>query len=407
MRPKVLLITPTSYYQVGPYLAAAKTLQIDLHLACNQTLALEVLNPGQSIRIDFTDTGSAVDSILEYALNTPFDAVLGVDEFSCTIAAQAAEQLKLNHNPPAAVATAHNKFMFRRHLAATDLPCPGFRLISPADNLHSLCALIDYPCVLKPLQLSASRGILRANDVCAAITATERIRALLKQMPAHPQEILVEDFIPGPEFALEGLIENGCLHRLALFDKPDPLDGPVFEESIYVTPSRLPTVQQDLLFQTTSAICTSLGLHKGPVHAELRLNDGGAWLIELATRSIGGRCSNTLNFGNGIALEELVLRNALDMPATHLLPQPGASAVMMIPIPARGRLLSVLGLEQARKIPGITALSIDIAIGAPLVPLPEGDRYLGFIFARGQTPEHATQSLRQAHSLLKFNIAAF
>ncbi len=403
---RVLLITPTSCYQIGHYLAAARHMAVDLHLACDQPPVLAGPAHGRPLQIDFADLDGAVKTLTEHTAQAAFDALLGVDELTCGIAARAAKASGIAHNPPGAVTTAHNKYLFRQHLRDGGHRCPGFELIAPADNLNSLAARRTYPCVLKPLQLSASRGVLRADTAGDFLAAAHRINTLLRNTPGQPREFLVEDYIPGSEFALEGLLENGRLRMLALFDKPDPLHGPVFEESIYVTPSRLPRVRQQQLFETTARVCASLGLHNGPVHAELRLNCAGAWIIELATRCIGGRCSSAVSFGNGVLLEELILRNALGEQTGHLPLEPGASGVMMIPIPAAGRLHSVTGLDRARRIPGITAIRIDIARGALLVPLPEGDRYLGFIFARGPHPAQVIRCLKQAHALLRINVEA-
>jgi biotin carboxylase len=401
---RLLLIIPTTSYQIGQYLAAAKQLQIDLHLACDQSSIAHTLNPENNLRVDFNNPAHTVNKIVTHARKVKIDALLGIVELSCIIAAQASQILGLTHNPPDAVATAHNKFLFRKHLQNCGLPCPTHQLIKATDTDLSAHANVSYPCVLKPLNLSASRGVIRADDTASFMRAAQRIRTLLNNIPGQSSDILVEDFIPGDEFALEGLLENGQLQVLALFDKPDPLDGPIFEESIYVMPSRLERSQQQLLVDATAEVCTSLGLHSGPIHAELRLNTQGAWLIELATRSIGGRCSNTLEFGNNVTLEEAIFRNALQLPTRHLPLQPGASGVMMIPIPAAGPLRAVHGLDQARQQSGISAIQIDIAPGTTLVPLPEGDRYLGFIFARGSTPTQVEHNLRRAHKLLHFDI---
>jgi hypothetical protein len=216
--------------------------------------------------------------------------------------------------------------------------------------------------------------------------------------------LLAEEYVPGLEVALEGLLTGGELHTLALFDKPDPLQGPFFEETIYVTPSRLPPAIQDALRTTTAAACGALGLTEGPVHAELRLNDDGPWVLEVAARSIGGLCSRTLRFGTGMTLEEIILRHALGWPIATLERERRAAGVMMIPIPRAGRLDGVRGVDDAKAVPGIEDVVISAHLGQALVPLPEGWQYLGFIFARGDTPGGVEDALRIAHAQLSFEI---
>ncbi|MEO5617579.1 MAG: ATP-grasp domain-containing protein, partial [Candidatus Eisenbacteria bacterium] len=193
------------------------------------------------------------------------------------------------------------------------------------------------------------------------------------------------------------------LRVLALFDKPDPLDGPFFEETIYVTPSRLPADQQRQIAEATVQAARALDLHDGPVHAEFRINAEGVWPIEIAPRSIGGLCSRAVRFEGGDSLEMLLLRHALADPL-EVRPDSMASGVMMIPIPGPGRLRAVRGVDEARAVPGIVELSLTRPLGAELVPLPEGAQYLGFIFSRGDDPERAERSLRECHGRLKFDI---
>jgi hypothetical protein len=210
--------------------------------------------------------------------------------------------------------------------------------------------------------------------------------------------------LPGVEVALEGILERGKLKVLALFDKPDPLEGPFFEETIYVTPSRLPEAVQQAIFVHTDQAVKALGLHHGPIHAELRVNEAGPWLLEVAGRSIGGLCSETLQFGSDISLEELILRQAIGLEVTSLDRDNRANGVMMIPIPETGILKEVTGLAEAEAVAHIDRIEITAAINYPLIPLPEGESYLGFIFAGGETPAEVEAALRQAHTKLRFRI---
>jgi biotin carboxylase len=268
---------------------------------------------------------------------------------------------------------------------------------------------VAYPCVLKPLALSASRGVIRADDPDGFVAAFRRIAAILARDDVGvsgelAEALLAEEFVPGREVALEGLLTEGGLQTLALFDKPDPLDGPFFEETIYVTPSRLPAETQTRIADVTWRACTALGLTEGPIHAELRVNDAGPWVIEVAARSIGGLCSRTLRFGTGMTLEELILRRALGWKIDSFDRERRPAGVMMIPIPRAGRLVAVHGQDAAEAVAGVEEIAITAHLGQELVPLPEGWQYLGFVFARGEAPEEVEQALRRAHARLAFEI---
>ena len=269
---------------------------------------------------------------------------------------------------------------------------------------------VDFPCIIKPLSLSASRGVIRANTPAEFIEAFQRtaklLRTLQKSEDPPAQYLLVEDYIPGIEVALEGILLAGELKTLALFDKPDPLEGPFFEETLYVTPSRLSIEVQETLHRATAEAAHALGLRHGPIHAELRYNDTGAHLIEIAARTIGGLCARTLRFGTGMSLEELVIRHAIGQQVEELQREQQAAGVMMIPVPKAGILGEVRGKTAAHCVEGIAEVNITIPIGGEVVPLPEGARYLGFIFARAETPEAVERALREAHRRLAFVILA-
>ena len=359
------------------------------------------------LAVQFAEPERAVQAIVNFARQKPVQAVLAIDDSATEIAAMASEALGLPHNSYEAALAARNKHRMRQALQAAGLPCPWFKLYDMTDDPARAAAEAPYPCVVKPLLLSGSRGVMRANDPAEFQAAFGRLARMLNSMQRAPgsTHILVESFIPGFEVALEGLLDGGRLHVLALFDKPDPLDGPFFEETIYVTPSRLPqAVQADIATGTARAAGT-LGLVRGPIHAELRVNEAGVWLVEVAGRSIGGLCSHTLRFGPGLSLEELILRQAvgLDIEDVWRL-QAGARGVMMIPIPEAGILKGVRGTEEARQVPGIESVEITAPLNYPLVPLPEGESYLGFIFASGSQPDQVEAALRQAHQRLQFQI---
>ncbi len=363
-----------------------------------------------TLPLDFKLPDKAVKDLVAYVSEHPVRTILSVDDSATVIAARACQALGFSTNSPDASFAARNKAVMRQRLADAGVPSPRFRVFHTNDDPTLIAPTVDYPCVVKPTMLSASQGVIRANDEAEFVAAFRCTRDILLAVGGEPGEkrqghILVEDYIDGFEVALEGILAEGRLTLLALFDKPDPLVGPYFEETIYVTPSRLPQATQHLILDTTVQACAALGLREGSVHAELRINDDGAWVVEVAGRSIGGLCSKILRFGTEeTSLEELIIRHAVGMEEASVQREGRAGGVMMIPIPARGILKRVEGIAKAEAVPGIEEIDITIPINYPVTPLPEGASYLGFIFARGETPEQVEAALREAHRRLKFTI---
>ncbi len=407
---RLLLLLPTTTYRTQDFLDAARTLGVEIVCASEKPSTLESLAPDNLLTLDFADPDAAASAVATFAGRHPLAAVVGVDDLTAVAAAAIAERLGLRASAAAAVAAARDKYQMRQCLAAAGVPIPRYRRIALKDDPFLAARGVAFPCVVKPLALSASRGVIRANNVDQFIAAFRRISALLARDDVTvsgdaAQFLLAEQYIPGVEVALEGLLMAGTLHPLALFDKPDPLEGPFFEETLYVTPSRLPAETQRAIERVTASACAALGLSEGPVHAELRVNDDGPWVLEVAARSIGGLCSRTLRFGTGMTLEELILRHALGWPIASLARERRPAGVMMIPIPRAGTLRAVRGTDAAAAVAGVEEVTITAHVGQALVPLPEGWQYLGFIFARAETPEAVEAALRDAHARLAFEIA--
>jgi biotin carboxylase len=400
--PRVLLLATSRSYRNEAFLRAAETLGIEV--VTGEDVPLPFLSRSAAeLALDYRDLERSVDLVARYAEKKPFDAVLGVDDSGTLLAARAAARLRLPHNDPGAAAAARNKHLMRQRFAAHGVPSPTFRLFKVTDDPAEIARRVAYPCVVKPTVLSASRGVMRANDEAELVERVLRLRRILAG--ERCDELLVEDYLPGVEVALEGLIDGGRLEVLALFDKPDPLEGPYFEETLYVTPSRLPEAAQRAIADAAARAAAALGLRMGPVHAELRFDERGPWLLEIAGRSIGGLCSRTLRFGAGATLEELILRQACGLGLEGAVREKAARGVLMLPIPRAGLLRGVEGIEEARAVPGIEDVTITAPMNAALVPLPEGDSYLGFVFARGDRPQEVEAALRLAHSRLRFDIA--
>jgi biotin carboxylase len=388
--PRVVLVLPTSTYRAADFVEAAAALGATVVVASDREQVLAATD--RALLVDFGDADGTASAVEALDGRAPVDAIVAVDDQGVVVAAEAAARLGLPHNSPEAVAATRDKAKLRRALGRAEVRQPGFRLVE-GDELPDL----PFPWVVKPLGLSGSTGVIRVDDAEAASATFARVRAIAGD-PAAP--LLVERFVPGPEVAIEGLLRGGALEVLAVFDKPDPLDGPYFEETIYVTPSRHPAVELAEVRRLAQQACTALGLTEGPVHAEARLSPDGPVLLEVAARSIGGLCARTLRFGAGVSLEELILRHALGLPTDGLVREDVAAGVMMLPIPTAGTLREVGGQDEARAVPGVVGLDITVPRGRVVRPLPEGDRYLGFLFARGDTPAEVEAALRRAHACL-------
>jgi formate-dependent phosphoribosylglycinamide formyltransferase (GAR transformylase) len=412
--PRLLLLLPSTTYRAAAFVEAARRLDIELTVASDHTSVFAEQQPERLVTLDFANPARAVTEVAAFAARHPVAAVVGVDDDTAILAATFAEALGLPHNPVAATQAARDKHRQRVLLAAAGVPVPRFRIHQLAEDPASAARDAGYPCVLKPLCLSASRGVTRVNSPGEFLAAHRVLREILgeREIVARGEEsrqYLVESFVPGPEFALEGLLDGGRLRVLALFDKPDPLDGPHFEETIYVTPSRLGGGAQQTLAECAERAALALGLVTGPVHVELRLNGEGPWLIELGARPIGGRCSQVLRFGRfpeTSSLEELLLRHALGLPIPTFDRESGAAGVMMIPVAGAGVLRGVRGVDAARSVAGVEDVVMTAHVGQTLIPLPRGAQYPGFIFARGGSAAEVETALRRAHACLAFDVTA-
>jgi len=400
---RILLLLPTTTYRATDFIEAAQRLGVHVTVASEEKNVLESKNPEGYLKLNFEDLGSVHRSVLEFSKRYPFDAVLGMDDTTVIAAAAISHALSLKSNSLESVKSARNKRLMREAFSRENLPIPNFQSFSINENPERIASKSRYPCVLKPTLLSASQGVMRVNGPNELYSAWERLRKII-QAQKTSSEVLVEDFISGQEVALEGLLEGSQLRVLALFDKPDPLEGPFFEETIYVRPSRLDSRMQEEVIACAARATKALGLETGPVHAELRINEEGPWIIEIAARPIGGRCSRALRFGLGISLEELIIRQALGFETCSLQVDPTPSGVMMIPVPRPGILKKISGVEEAKAVPGVVDILLATHIGQQLVPLPEGSSYFGFIFCREQTPQIVEERLRVAYNKLKFEV---
>jgi biotin carboxylase len=408
---RLLILASKLGYQTRSFAEAARAMGVEVVFASDRCHQLEDPWSDGAIALQFDQPEQAARRIVTQSLVRPVDGLIALGDRPLMTAAYAAGALDIIYNRPQAIENCRSKLRQREILREAGIPVPGFFSFRLDKRLDRILPRVQFPCVIKPLRLSASQGVIRANNPEEFQAAVERIRSLLASAEiqvtheAELDRLLVERYIPGAEVAIEGMVTRGNLRILAIFDKPDPLEGPYFEETIYVTPSRLPEIMQEHIADCAAATIRALGLEHGPVHAEFRVNEQGPWVLEAAPRPIGGLCSRALRFGpNRILLEELLVRHALGMSGSDLDRENDASGVMMIPVPTAGVLEGVEGEELARATPVIEDVQITARLHDFIAAWPEGSSYLGFIFARGSSPAEVEEALRSAHSHLKFEI---
>jgi formate-dependent phosphoribosylglycinamide formyltransferase (GAR transformylase) len=414
-RKRLLLFTSKLGYQTRSFDDAAAELGVELIFVTDRCHQLEDPWGDRAIAVHFESPETAAQVVLESQRGLQVDGILALGDRPAVAASHVARGLGIHYNHAAAVEACRSKLRMREIFRDVGLPTPWFRSVPVHPPPEPALLGVSFPCVLKPLSLSASQGVVRANNREEFVAAADRLRRLLESpeiratREAHLDRMLVEEYIPGREVAVEGLLTDGSLRILAIFDKPDPLEGPYFEETIYVTPSSLPASQQRAIEQCAHNAVRALGLSHGPIHAEFRVHEERVWPLEVAPRPIGGLCARALRFagentGAAIGLEELLLRHALNLPGSDLPREPSPSGVMMVPVPKSGILEKVEGEEAVRATPGITELHITARLRDYLAAWPEGSSYLGFIFAKGKTPEEVEAALHQAHAKLQFTL---
>ena len=407
MRPTVLLCTTTVGFQVRAFDDAARRAGVRLRVVSDRCDQMDDPWGDRAIPARFDRNPDLVPPVLEALGGTAVHGVLAVGDRPAWMAAQLARALRLPWHAPDAVAAATDKLLTRGRLLAAGMPVPWFVTVPGRgdDDLDRLTR-VRFPCVVKPLGLSASRGVVRADDYDGLIEARHRIATLLQRpdvravSTSDPDTLLIEGFVPGREFALDGVLERGALRVMALFEKSDPLDGPFFEETIYVTPARLPSSRQQAVAGHIARAALALGLHHGPIHAECRVDGDSVVVLEVAPRPIGGLCARAVPVidpdGRRVSLEDVLLAHALGRPLESFGHEAIASGVLMVPVPAGGRLREVEGVDEVRAMAGVTAVQMTAKVGQLLEPLPEGGAYPGFVFAQGAQPGDVVATLEQA-----------
>jgi biotin carboxylase len=406
---RILLLFPAGSYRVDAFVEAAARAGVELWLGTDLPAAFTT-HGLRTFAVDLRAPEEGAATIAIAAREAPIDGIVATNESSGVVAALAADRLGLPFASPDAAMAARDKRRMRDLLAAHGVPSPRHRVLAVGEDAARIAADVSFPCVVKPPMLTGSQGVIRADDADALVTAVARVRRILDKHGSESRgyagffDVIIEDYLPGREVAVEALMTRGAMTPLAIFDKPDELTGPYFEETIYVTPSRLSRAEQDDVLAVTERAARALGLTHGPIHVELRTHAGRASVVELAGRSIGGLCSQVFRLAAG-SLEDLLLAHAAGLPLPVRREPASAAGVMMIPVPRSGVLRAVHGADGARAVPGVEGVTIALGLGEAIRALPDGASYLGFIFARGSTPAEVEAALRAAHAELRFEWA--
>lgn len=398
----ILLIAPARSYRVASYIQAAEKLGYRLLIVSDSRHSL-VSAIADGITIDFDQPDQAFNTVIKSIQSKSIVTVIATDDRVVTLSSRIAKALGLAHNDPQATLLTYRKDLARIRLQQQHCNVPEFRVCA-FEKIADIAEDLDYPVVIKPLMLSGSRGVIRADDAEQCIQAGHRVARIVQletQDDYERNHCLIEQFLKGDEVAIEGFVQSGKFINLAMFDKPEPMNGPFFEESFYITPSRLPTHVQQAVIDEIERSCHAYGLTHGPIHAEARITDQGVFLLEMASRTIGGQCAQLIEFALGQKLEEVIIR-LMCLEKLALSTNRQHAGVLMIPIPKGGILKRVEGLLDARRVDHISSIEIHIQPGYELIPLPEGSSYLGFIFASAASYDDTLQALKSAHEKLKF-----
>ena len=401
-----MVLVPTTTYRASDYLAAAEQACVELVVGSERQQSLEPLVPGGTCVVPWDDPAKAVSAVQEFHRTRPLSGIVGADDETTEAAAAVAEAFGWRSAGMRAVGLSRDKALFREALEEGCLETPPFRVLSLKEELSAqLSGWTDWPAVLKPRNLAASRGVMRVNSVTELKSALQTLSALLSDREKVPgkrvirDSALLEGYLYGEEYSFDGIWVDGVLQTLAWFDKPHPMRGPTFAETLFVTPSEAGETRLQAMLQEVEAACREIGLTAGPLHAELRYTAEGPALLELAPRTIGGLCARVLRFAAGLSLEALVLRYAAGLPLDFTPQTAGqAGAVHMIPVLREGEFVEMKGMESACTVIGVEGVELTVHPGDRLIPLPEGNRYIGFVYARAKTPAEATAAVTKALS---------
>ena len=385
---KLLLVIPENSYKSNDFVVAAEKLGIDFL----------IITDSEQVSSKFSDT--VIINKFDAELNKnnlkklkDVTHVLPVDHSALKFSGYLVDLLEVKGNKLESINLSMNKYESRKIFnSLLDIKVNN-EIIKNIDDVNTFINK-NGTSVLKPIYGTASKSVLKINNV---EKNKEQIEKLMQD--CFDQDLVIEEYIDGKEYALEGTIINSELKKIVIFDKPVEYKHPYFEESIYITPSELSSEAEKRVVSIVDKACKKIGLEDGPVHVEFKINENQIFIIEINPRMIGGLCSRCLSFGLfKVSLEEIILHAFMNNELKNIELLNNYVGVLMIPTPKSGKFISI-NKEELEKIPNISNVEITVPEGSDLLEPPYGDKYLGFAFSQGIDKKTVNESLLTAMNL--------
>ncbi len=385
---KLLLVIPENSYKSNDFVVAAEKLGIDFL----------IITDSEQVSSKFSDT--VIINKFDAELNKnnlkklkDVTHVLPVDHSALKFSGYLVDLLEVKGNKLESINLSMNKYESRKIFnSLLDIKVNN-EIIKNIDDVNTFINK-NGTSVLKPIYGTASKSVLKINNV---EKNKEQIEKLMQD--CFDQDLVIEEYIDGKEYALEGTIINSELKKIVIFDKPVEYKHPYFEESIYITPSELSSEAEKRVVSIVDKACKKIGLEDGPVHVEFKINENQIFIIEINPRMIGGLCSRCLSFGLfKVSLEEIILHAFMNNELKNIELLNNYVGVLMIPTPKSGKFISI-NKEELENIPNISNVEITVPEGSDLLEPPYGDKYLGFAFSQGIDKKTVNESLLTAMNL--------
>ena len=385
---KLLLVIPENSYKSNDFVTSAEKLDLDFL----------VITDSQQVFGQFSDTViiHGFDEELENDVKEKLQDVthiLPVDHSALKFSAYLVDLLKAKGNNTKSINTAMNKFESRNIFNSISEIKIQNAIVNKIEDIE-IFINENGTSVLKPIYGTASKSVIKVESFQENKAEVEKL-----MQDCSDQDLIIEEFVDGSEYALEGNLINSELNKIVIFDKPINYKEPYFEESIYIAPTEIPDKTQKEIVNLIGKACKKLGLENGPVHVEFKIHNKEIFIIEINPRMIGGLCSRCLSFGLfKTSLEEIALHAFLNNELKSIDLLSNFVGVLMIPTPISGKFISI-NKNELESIPNVSGVEITVSENSNLLEPPFGDKYLGFVFSQGDSKEKVMESLTLALDL--------
>ena len=385
---KLLLVIPENSYKSNDFVTSAEKLDLDFL----------VITDSQQVSGQFSDTViiHSFDKELENDVREKLQDVthiLPVDHSALKFSAYLVDLLNAKGNNTKSINTAMNKFESRNIFNSISEIKIQNAIVNKIEDIE-IFINENGTSVLKPIYGTASKSVIKVESFQENKAEVEKL-----MQDCSDQDLIIEEFVDGSEYALEGNLINSELNKIVIFDKPINYKEPYFEESIYIAPTEIPDKTQKEIVNLIGKACKKLGLENGPVHVEFKIHNKEIFIIEINPRMIGGLCSRCLSFGLfKTSLEEIALHAFLNNELKSIDLLSNFVGVLMIPTPISGKFISI-NKNELESIPNVSGVEITVSENSNLLEPPFGDKYLGFVFSQGDSKEKVMESLTLALDL--------